>query len=198
MNGRIEAIGGCMFAGKTGELIHRVEVFEIAERPYLIIKPSQDNRYQEGSVVTHSGRSMEAIKIKSGQEDLGNLKQLIGSKVLERLELVAFDEGNFFSEKLVSLCLELKDLGKRVIVAGLDLSFRGEPFPPMPEIFAYANPVDKLEAVCMNCYSTERPAIYTQKLTEQGEIAPYNSPLIEVGGKGKYQARCEKCFKKPE
>ena len=106
--------------------------------------------------------------------------------------MVAFDEGNFFSERLPSLCEELVERGKRVLVAGLDLTFAGEPFGPMPTLLALADQVDKLEAVCVKC---GRPATRSQRLVD-GRPASASGPVIQVGGLGSYEARCRTCYER--
>lgn len=199
-SGLLEVICGCMFSGKTDELIRRAERYLIAEKPFLIVKPKIDVRYEQSSVVAHHGRSLEAVPLKPKQETMENLTKVTEKRV-KQAELVAFDEGNFFSPKLVPLSLDLVDRGKKVIVAGLDLSFKGEPFTPMTELLAYADEVTKLKAVCVEC---GKDATKTQRLTKDGEPAPYDSPLIVVGGKETeqdeyyYQARCKDCYIPPQ
>lgn len=192
--GSLEVISGCMFSGKTDELIRRVERYQYAKKSFLVIKPAVDTRYNKNDIVAHHGRSIKAVLLERGKETIESLREIAGEE-LTKTELIAFDEGNFFSEKLVKLCLDLINQGKRVIVAGLELNFRGEPFWPMPKLLAYADEVTKLTAVCMKC---GEEATRTQRLTENGKPAPKNSPLIVVGGKNIYEARCKDCHEVPD
>lgn len=192
--GSLEVICGCMFSGKTDELIRRVERYQYAREHFLVVKPTIDVRYSKNNIVAHHGRSVEGVLLKRGKETLEDLAEVAG-EILTKAKLITFDEGNFFSNKLVKLCLELLDMGKRVIVAGLDLNFRGEPFGPMPELLAYADEVTKLKAVCIKC---GKDATRTQRLTPDAKPAPKDSPLIVVGGEELYEARCKDCHEVPE
>ena len=188
--GRLEVITGCMFSGKTEELIRRLERVRIARGQVVLFKATIDDRYSARSVVTHYGRGVEAHPIESGKESLETLTKAVGREALDSSTVVAFDEGNFFTDRLPAVCEELVALGKRVIVAGLDLTFAGEPFGPMPTLMTLADQVDKLHAVCIQCGGV---ATRSQRLVD-GRPAPANDPVIQVGGIGTYEARCRDCF----
>ena len=191
-NRQLEVIVGCMFSGKTEELIRRLERVRIAEREILLFKPTIDDRYNANAIVTHYGREFAAHLLEPGKETLEAIRDLVGDEALEQAAVVAFDEGNFFSERLPDLCQELVGLGKRVIVAGLDLTFAEEPFEPMPKLMALADRVDKLQAVCVKCGGV---ATRSQRLID-GVPAPVDGPIIQVGGVGSYEARCRACYQK--
>ncbi len=190
--GRLEVITGCMFSGKTEEMIRRLERVRIARGHLLLFKPTIDDRYSCNAIVTHYGREFAANLLEPGAESLDALEVIAGEKALSACSVIAFDEGNFFSEKLPKLCETLVKMGKRVIVAGLDLTFAGEPFGPMPTLMALADRVDKLHAVCVKCGGT---ATRSQRLID-GLPAPVDGPVIKVGGIGSYEARCRTCYEK--
>ena len=179
--GWIEVICGSMFSGKTEELIRRVRRAQIARQKIQVFKHSLDVRYAAREVASHNGLQLEAVPV----ENSAQLRALIAPETT----VVAIDEGQFFDEGLVSLCEELADRGLRVIVAGLDLDFRGEPFGPMPQLMARAERVDKLQAICVVCGG---PASRTQRLIN-GQPAAYDDPVIMVGASEVYQARCRGC-----
>jgi thymidine kinase len=179
-----------MFSGKTEELIRRLERVRIARGEILLFKPTIDDRYGREMVMTHYGRKFPAYLLAPGDETIGALERIVGKESLDCATVVAFDEGNFFSERLPALCEELVERGKRVIVAGLDLTFAGAPFGPMPTLLALADRVDKLEAVCVKCGA---PATRSQRLVN-GLPAPSTGPIVQVGGIGTYEARCRSCL----
>ncbi len=179
--GWIEVICGSMFSGKTEELIRRVRRAQIARQKVQVFKHSLDARYAEREVASHNGLQLEAVPVENSTQ----LRALIAPETT----VVAIDEGQFFDEGLVPLCEELADRGLRVIVAGLDLDFRGEPFGPMPQLMARAERVDKLQAICVVCGG---PASRTQRLIN-GQPAAYDDPVIMVGADEVYQARCRGC-----
>jgi thymidine kinase len=179
--GYIEVISGCMFAGKTEELIRRIKVLEFAKKNILVFKPAIDNRYSETKVVSHGGSSVESIIINDPKQILDYVK--------DDTDVVAVDEVQFFSEDIVAVCDLLAKQGKRVMVAGLDTDFRGEPFGVMPKLITTAEFVTKLTAVCMTCGA---PATRTQRLVN-GEPASYFDPIILVGAAESYEARCRHC-----
>ncbi len=179
-----------MFSGKSEELIRRIDRANIAGQNTLIFKPHFDDRYSKDAVVTHYGREFEATLLKVEKENLYSLREAVGEKTLMEADLVAFDEGNFFSEELISLARKLVEGDKRVIVAGLDLTFAGDPFHPMPELMARADRLNKLHAVCTKCGSE---ATRTQRLID-GKPAPADDEVIKVGGLGDYEARCRDCW----
>lgn len=190
--GQLEVITGCMFSGKTEELIRRLERVRIARGEILLFKPTIDNRYSATAVMTHYGREFAAHLLAPGDETFETLERTVGVDVIGRADVVAFDEGNFFTDRLPCLCETLVEQGKRVIVAGLDLTFAGEPFGPMPTLLAHADRVDKLEAVCVKCGA---PATRSQRLVD-GRPASANGPVIQVGGLGSYEARCRSCYER--
>jgi len=187
---QLEVITGCMFSGKTEELIRRLERVRIARGKLLLFKPNIDDRYEKNSVMTHYGRAFDAHLLESGSESVDQLVELVGTDELFASDVVAFDEGNFFSEHLPCLCQELVARGKRVIVAGLDLTFAEEPFGPMPRLMALADRVDKLQAVCVKCGGV---ATRSQRLID-GRPAPTDGPVIQIGGAESYEARCRDCY----
>lgn len=193
MTGNLEIITGCMFSGKTEELARRLHRLLYAHQAYILIKPTIDDRC-ETFVATHHDLKLFAYLLAPGNETLAELVKIVGEDRLEKADVVAFDEGQFFSDKLAELCEELVTMGKRVIVDGLDLDFCGQPFGPMPALFALADRVDKLQAICTKC---GKPATRSQRLVN-GELARLDSPLIEIGGEEAYEARCRNCWESPK
>jgi thymidine kinase len=179
-----------MFSGKTEELIRRLERVRIARGRICLFKPTIDTRYKDDAVVTHYGREFQALALEPGREAVETLAEIAGAGAIASASVIAFDEGNFFSARLPQLCEDLVQMGKRVIVAGLDLTFAGEPFGPMPPLLALADRIDKLEAVCARCGA---PATRSQRLIE-GRPAPADDDVIMVGGLGTYEARCRDCY----
>jgi len=194
-NRQLEVIAGCMFSGKTTELLRRLEIAQVADQLVLLLKATIDDRYDQNTVVTHGEQEFdgEVYRLGPGNESMEALQELVGEDVLNKADVIAFDEGNFFSDKLVGLCDELVAMGKRVIVAGLDLQFNEEPFGSMPALLAKADRVDKLQAVCKVCKGI---ATRTQRFID-GEPAPADDPAIVVGGKEAYEARCRECHDVP-
>lgn len=180
-SGWIEVICGSMFSGKTEELIRRVRRAQIARQKVQVFKPAIDRRYAERGVTSHNGMQVEALPV----ENTAQLQALIEPDTT----VVALDEAQFFDGDVVALCEELADRGVRVIVAGLDMDFRGEPFGPMPTLMARAERVDKLQAICVVCGG---PASHTQRLIN-GQPAAYDDPIILVGASEVYEARCRGC-----
>jgi len=196
--GRVEVITGGMFSGKTEELLSRLERVAIAGVPYLLFKPTVDTRCGMEEVATHKGWKAQAHCLRPGSETVMGLIAAIGDGseaegTFSKAGVIAFDEGNFFSQLIVSLCEELALMSKRVIVAGLDMTFTGEPFGSMPLLMAIAHRVDKLHAVCARCGDPEVEATYSLRLLGDGSSAPSTGPVIEIGGKGKYEAVCGLC-----
>lgn len=183
--GWIELICGSMFSGKTEELLRRLRRAEIARQRVQVFKPSIDNRYGQARVASHSGVGREGISVSSASEIL--------AQVQPETEVVAIDEAQFFDDSIVEVCTTLADRGKRVIVAGLELDFRGEPFGPMPLLMAQAEHLDKLHAICVVCGGE---ASRTQRLVN-GKPAHYNDPIIVVGAQEMYEARCRQCHEVP-
>ena len=166
-HGFIEVIVGPMFSGKSEELIRRIRRAQIAKQKVQVFKPAIDDRYSIGKVVSHNGSSINAVSVKDASEILKLLE--------EDTQVVAIDEIQFFDQSLVDVVREIADMGKRVICAGLDMDFRGEPFGPTPYIMAIAESVDKLTAICVKCGN---PATRTQRLIN-GKPAKYLS-LIHI------------------
>ncbi|HNS50088.1 MAG TPA: thymidine kinase [Anaerolineae bacterium] len=183
--GWIEVVCGSMFSGKTEEMIRRIRRARIAKQKVQVFKPAIDNRYHSVQVASHNGLQWEAEAIRVAHE------------ILERLEadttVVAVDEAQFFDLEISAVCAELAHRGLRVILAGLDVDFRGEPFGPMPLLMAEAEEVTKLQAICVVCGA---PASRTQRLID-GEPAAYDDPIIFVGGSESYEARCRQCHRVP-
>ncbi len=176
--GSIEVICGSMFCGKTEELIRRLRRAEIARQKVQVFKPIIDDRYQVSEVASHSGTSIKAIPIDNSSEIL--------LKLHPDTTVVGIDEVQFFDNDILNVIQKLVKDGKRVICAGLDTNFRGEPFGVIPTLMAIAEHVDKLQAICMVCGG---PASRTQRLVN-GEPAFYEDPLIIVGASEMYEARC--------
>jgi thymidine kinase len=178
--GRIEVITGPMFSGKSEELIRRLKRAQIARRRVSCFKPDLDIRYHRTAIASHSAQTLDALTVANMEE----LKAVL-MPMIEEVEVVGIDEAQFFDPTLVGFANELVHLGKRIIIAGLDTSFTGEPFAPMPELLAIADEVVKLSAVCMQCGA---PAIHTQRLGS-------SQSLVLVGAAGVYEARCRACFR---
>jgi thymidine kinase len=183
--GWIELICGSMFSGKTEELIRRLVRAEIARQKVQVFKPALDNRYKVNKVSSHSGKYYEATVV----ENAGQITALVA----EDVNVVAIDEVQFFDWTIAELCERLANEGRRVILAGLDMDFRGEPFGPMPLLMAQAEQVDKLQAICMICGA---PASRTQRLID-GRPANYDDPIIMVGASEVYEARCRQHHEVP-
>jgi thymidine kinase len=183
--GWIEVICGSMFSGKTEELIRRLRRAEIARQHVQVFKPALDRRYSDTAIASHNGLQQQAIPVLDSEELLRRLE--------EDVDVIAVDEVQFFDEGIVAACGELANHGKRVICAGLDLDFRGEPFGPMPALLAIAEHIDKLQAICVACGG---PASRTQRLID-GQPARYDDPVVLVGASEMYEARCRGCHQVP-
>lgn len=182
--GWIEVITGSMFSGKSEELIKRFRRLKYANRKIVIFKHSSDSRYDETKVASHSLNFIEAEPVDS----IIKMEKLMEEKYYD-VEVVGIDEVQFFGEEIVDFCEKLADSGKRVIVAGLDQDFKGDPFKPMDKLLAKAEFVDKFNAICMVCGS---PASRTQRLVN-GEPAYSDDSIVKVGASESYEARCRKC-----
>jgi thymidine kinase len=192
--GRLEVISGCMFSGKTEELIRRLRRAKIAHQEVIVFKPKIDTRSGENKIKSKVGYTFEAEEAASPKEIpkiIASLERLCGIK----FDVVGIDEAQFFDESLVKVVNKLIDEGRRVIVSGLDTDFRGEPFGVMPHLIAIADSHLLLTAICMVC--REPTAIRTQRLIN-GKPAHYDSPLIMVGGEELYEARCRNCHEVPK
>ena len=183
--GSIEVICGSMFSGKTDELIRRLVRAKIARQQVQVFKPAIDVRYAVEKVTSHAGANFDAIPVAKPADILGNLD--------EDTTVIGIDEAQFMDADVVKVAQELADVGKRVLVAGLDLDFRGEPFGPMPLLMAKAERVDKLHAICMVC---GEEASRTQRLVN-GKPARYDDPVVIVGAAEMYEARCRMHHKVP-
>ncbi|HEU4456040.1 MAG TPA: thymidine kinase [Longimicrobium sp.] len=184
--GWIEVITGSMFSGKSEELIRRVRRALIARRRVQVFKPALDDRYSGvRTISSHAGSDVEAVPVRSSSE--------IAARAHPDTQVFALDEVQFMDEGVVDVMSVLADRGARVIVAGIDMDFRGEPFGPMPRILTIAETVDKLHAICMVCGA---PATRNQRLVD-GEPAPYEAPVVQVGGAESYEARCRRHHEVP-
>ncbi len=183
--GWIEVICGGMFSGKSEELIRRVKRAQIARLRVQVFYNALDTRYGPERVSSHSGSQLQAVPVQSPDDIL--------FAVQADTQVVAIDEAQFFANGLAALCNRLADEGRRVIVAGLDMDFRGMAFGPMPELLAIAEKVTKLRAICVVCGA---PASRTQRLLN-GEPAAYEEPIIQVGAAEDYEARCRACHRVP-
>ena len=177
--GWIEVIAGCMFSGKTEELIRRLRRAQIAKQNVKIFKPEIDIRYSGNSIVSHSEQSLPSVLIK-------NINEVI--ELSTDAQVIGIDEGQFFNRDLVDVCNTLADKGKRVIIAGLDQDYTGKPFEPMPQLLAIAEYITKQHAICVVCGN---PADKTQRKTSE-------SKRVLVGAAEIYEARCRKCHYIPE
>lgn len=179
--GWLEVICGCMFAGKTEELIRRINVLSFAKKNILVFKPQIDNRYSDSEIVSHAGTKVPCLVVSNAREILERVK--------DDTEVVAVDEVQFFDKEIVDVCEYLADKGIRVMAAGLDKDFRGEAFGVLPELLTRAEFVTKLTAVCAKCGA---PATRTQRLVD-GKPASFNDPIVLVGAVEHYEPRCRHC-----
>jgi thymidine kinase len=176
-NGWIEVICGSMFSGKTEELIRRLKRARIANKNIMAFKPAIDTRYHETHIMSHDENSTLSVPVKHSSD--------IINMVLAETELVAIDEAQFFDEHLPEVCAQLASLGKRVVIAGLDMDYTGKPFGPMPQLLAMAEYVTKLHAICVVCGGTAQ--LSYRKHAESEE-------QVLLGARDIYEARCRKCF----
>jgi thymidine kinase len=184
--GWIEVVAGVMFSGKSEELIRRVRRAIIARKRVQVFKSHLDARYAGiYSISSHDGRTVEAIPVDSASQ--------IAVQIDPMAHVIAIDEAQFLDESVVALATSLAGRGRRVILAGTDTDFRGEPFGPMPSLMCVAQVVDKLHAICVLCGG---PASRNQRLIG-GKPAPWDSPTVMVGGTESYEARCRMCFSPP-
>ncbi|MBI3006623.1 MAG: thymidine kinase [Ignavibacteriales bacterium] len=176
--GWIEVVCGCMFSGKTEELIRRLRRAQIAKQKVAVFKPRIDKRYSAEHIVSHSDQSLVSTVV----DDAAEIPKLTGDA-----QVIGIDEGQFFKVNLVDVCENLANQGKRVIVAGLDQDYRGKPFEPMPQLLAIAEYITKTLAICVVCGN---PADRTQRTTQSHE-------RVVVGAKDIYEARCRRCHQPP-
>jgi len=174
--GWIEVVCGPMFSGKSEELIRRLRRAEIARQRVQIFKPVIDQRYSSDHIVSHSDTRIRSEAVSNAAE--------LQAKLDIRTEVIGIDEAQFLGEAMIELVVRLADMGKRIIIAGLDTDYLGRPFHPMPELLAVADEITKTLAICMQCGN---PAKHTQRLIASED-------LIVVGAAGMYEARCRRCF----
>lgn len=174
--GWIEVVCGPMFSGKSEELIRRLRRAEIARQRVQIFKPAIDARYSDDHIVSHSDLRIRSVAVRDTAD--------IEARLDVRSEVIGIDEAQFLGPDVVDLVVRLADMGKRVIIAGLDTDYLGRPFHPMPELLAVADEIRKDLAICMQCGN---PAKHTQRLVASAD-------LIVVGAAGMYEARCRRCF----
>jgi thymidine kinase len=177
--GKIEVITGCMFSGKSEELIRRLKRARIAKLQVQVFKPSIDTRFSNIEVVSHTGEKIQAEAVSSSIEIL--------SKLSSTINVVGIDEAQFYDMEIIKIVREISRKGIRVILAGLDMDFRGEPFGPMGNLMAIADEVTKLHAICMVC---GEEATMTQRLID-GKPAKYTDPVVLIGASERYEARCK-------
>jgi len=175
-SGWIEIVTGCMFSGKSEELIRRLKRAQIANQKVVCFKPKKDDRYADEQVVSHDRNAQDSIPIEKSVEILQHVEQYTN--------VVGIDEGQFFDEGIVKITQKLALTGKRVIVAGLDLDFRGIPFGPMPALMAVAEYVTKVHAICPHCGNL---ATHSYRLSQETET-------VVIGEKDKYEPRCRMCY----
>lgn len=182
MRNRLEVICGPMYSGKTEELIRRLVREQIGGRNVMVFKSVIDDRYDKGPyLISHGGGKMEALLVDTSLEI---------EDPARHADVVGIDEVQFFDEDIIPVITALVSDGKKVVVSGLDTTYRREPFGPMPYLMAIAEGVTKLTAVCHKC---GEDAYFTQRLVD-GEPATYDAPTIVVGARDSYEARCRKCY----
>ena len=175
--GSIEIICGSMFSGKTEELIRRIERAKIAKQNVMICKPSIENRYDKDKVVSHNMKAIDCIAV-------GDATDII--VLCKNKDVVGIDEAQFFNNNLVDVCNHLANRGIRIIIAGFDMDYEGNPFEPIPQLMSIAEDVTKVRAICIQC----------------GDLANYSYRLVDednqilLGEKKEYEARCRICFSK--
>lgn len=187
-NGSIEVICGSMFSGKSEELIRRIRRATYGKLAIRAFKPALDNRYDEIAIVSHNGTETVAVPVEDAMDIIIKLKA-----ELEEIDVVAVDEVQFFGENMIAVAEYLADAGVRVILAGLDTDFRGEPFGPMAQLMPRAESITKLSAICPICAN---PATRTQRLIN-GKPAAYDDPIILVGAAESYEPRCRQHHEVP-
>jgi thymidine kinase len=175
-SGWIEIVAGPMFCGKSEELIRRLKRATIANQEVAVFKPAIDDRYDPVDIVSHSGHRFKAYPVNTAGQILERLE--------DNVQVIGIDEGQFFGNELVEICETLANRGLRLIIAGLDMDYMGQPFEPMPQLMAIAESITKLQAVCMKCNA---PATRSQRLTNE-------TGQVQVGATEAYEARCRACF----
>lgn len=176
-SGWIEVVAGSMFSGKTEELIRRLKRAQIAKLNVEIFKPALDTRYSKTEIVSHDSKTILSIPVKKSAEII---------KKINDIDVVGIDEAQFFDDGIIQVCEKLANSGVRVIIAGLDMDFQGNPFGPMPQLLARAEYVTKVHAICMKCGNL---ANFSHRISKSDSI-------IEIGEKDKYEPLCRSCFNK--
>ena len=176
-SGSVEVICGSMFSGKTQELIRRLKRLKVAKKKFIIFKPAIDTRYDKNKIVSHNKDCINATTV----NNIAEIKELISDE-----EVIAIDEAQFFDATLISLCNNLANEGKRVIICGLDMDYLGVPFGIMPLLMAISDRITKLHAVCSDCGNTANYSY--RKGPDQNRI--------KIGEKDEYKALCRVCFNK--
>lgn len=184
-SGSVEVIVGSMFSGKTEEMIKRLRRAKIAKHKIQVFKPIIDTRFTKNNIASHSGQEFEAVPVKEIQK----IKELLEKDT----SIVAIDEAQFFNDEIIPFVQELANEKIRIIVAGLNTDFRGEPFGPVPTLMAQSDILDTCHAICMICGGE---ATYTQRLIN-GEPAKYDDPIVIIGASELYEARCRKHHEVP-
>ena len=173
--GKIEVICGCMFSGKTEELIRRIRRAQIAKLSVIVFKPFIDSRYSTNEIVSHNNMKIESISLKSSIQ--------IKNYSLD-FDVIGIDEAQFFDKNILKVCQQLALNGKRVLIAGLDKDYRGLPFGSMPQLMCEADYLDKLRAICVKC---SRSASFTKRISNEVD-------QVVIGELDKYEACCRRCF----
>jgi len=173
--GSIEVICGSMFSGKTEELLRRLKRAEFAKMKIAVFKPIVDSRYDKKKVVSHDKNTIHSIPVKKAEDILNHVNQV---------QVVAIDEAQFFDEDLIKVCNVLANNGKRIIVAGLDMDFLGEPFGVVPQLLAIAEQITKVHAICVDCGENANHSF--RKTTDK--------ELVKLGEKNEYKPLCRSCF----
>jgi len=180
--GKLEVVCGPMFSGKSEELMRRLRRAKIARQNVIVFKPKIDVRYVPDNIVSHDGNSLDAFPIEDVQE-------ILPITLHNQATVIGIDETQFFVPSIIDVICTLIEHGKRVIVAGLDLDYRGIPFGPIPTLLAIADSITKLQAICNVCGAD---AHFSQRIVNN-KPAPFDDTLIKVGGQESYQARCRTC-----
>jgi len=186
VKGSLNIIVGSMFSGKTEELMRRLRRAEYAKQNVLTIKHLIDTRAQHQCILSHNGMERSANPVNNTPQGIRKILELADATI----DVVGFDEAQFFSKELIPVVMTLVEQGKQVIIAGLDLDFRGEPFGIMPNLMALADTVCKLQAICHKC---GKEAHYSQRIVN-GKPARYDEPIVLVGAAESYETRCRNCF----
>ena len=175
--GWIEVVCGSMFSGKTEELLRRIKRAKFANQKILLVKPSIDVRYSDKNVVSHQGTSQDAVMVSNAEEIID---------VWENEKVVAIDEAQFFDDSILAVCNKLSKSGVRVIVAGLDMDYLGNPFGPIPNLLAIAEYVTKVHAICVSCGNL---AQFSHRIVN-------NDEQVVLGAVEEYEPLCRTCFNK--